>query len=306
MPEPEMQKPILEQAKKNKEKEMTMEKKGIVLDSPGREIEFNRIYNVDALAGLKKVPSDSCQVIIADPPYFRAIKADWDNQWESLEEYLRWCDKWISECVRVLKPKGTMYIYGFSETLAHLFVRINTNKKWLVWHYTNKTVPSLNFWQRSHESIVCCWKDNRPDFNRDDVRVPYTDIFLKNSAGKVRNGTKSRFGKGKETVYIAHKNGALPRDVINVPALAGGAGLKEGVEHPTQKPLALCDILIKAARNTDNVVLVPFVGSGSECASAVKNNCKFVGFEINKKYCEIAEERIMAEMKQTKLQVPAE
>lgn len=261
----------------------------------------NHVYNVDVLEGLKKVPSESCQIIIIDPPYFKAIKEKWDNQWDSLDEYLDWCDSWISECTRALKPKGTMYIYGFSETLAHIFVRLALNKKWLVWHYTNKTVPSLNFWQRSHESVICCWKDDRPDFNRDEVRIPYTETYLKNAAGRVRAGTKSRFGSGKETIYVAHKNGALPRDVITIPALAGGAGRVEGVEHPTQKPLALCDILIKAAKNKENLVLVPFVGSGSECVSAIRNNCEFLGFEISKEYCKLAEERISKELQQTRL-----
>jgi len=264
-------------------------------------LEINKIYLEDALEGLKKIPSESCQIIIADPPYFRAIKEDWDNQWGDLNAYLEWCNKWLSECIRVLKPKGTMYIYGFSEVLAHLFVNIPINKKWLVWHYTNKAVPSLNFWQRSHESIICCWKDERPDFNRDEVRVPYTETFLKNSAGKIRKGTKSRFGSGKETVYNAHLNGALPRDVITIPALAGGAGRREGVEHPTQKPLTLCDTLIKAAKNQNNLVLVPFVGSGSECVSAIRNRCDFIGFEINKTYYNLAEKRIAEEMKQTRL-----
>lgn len=266
------------------------------------QLDKNFIYNVDALEGLKKVPSASCQIIIVDPPYFKATKEDWDNQWKTLSEYLEWCDKWLTECSRILKPNGTMYIYGFSETLAYLFVRINLNKKWLVWHYTNKNVPSLNFWQRSHESIICSWKGDKPDFNRDAVRVPYTETFLKNSAGKIRNGTKGRFNRsGRETVYHAHKNGALPRDVINIPALAGGAGRKEGVEHPTQKPLALCDVLIKAARNEDNLVLVPFAGSGSECISALKNGCSFIGFELNKSYCEIAEKRLLSETKQALL-----
>lgn len=265
-------------------------------------LESNNVYCQDVLEGLKKVPSESCQIIIADPPYFRATKESWDNQWDNLDEYLKWCDKWIEECIRTLKPKGTFYIYGFSETLAHIFVRLDIQKKWLVWHYTNKTVPSLNFWQRSHESIICCWKDEtRPDFNRDEIRVPYTETFLKNSAGKIRKGTKSRFGEGKETIYNAHQNGALPRDVINIPALAGGAGRVEGVEHPTQKPLALCDILIKAAKNKENTVLVPFVGSGSECVSAIRNNCRFIGFEKDEKYCTLARKRIKEELIQKKL-----
>ena len=165
-------------------------------------------------------------------------------------------------------------------------------------HYKN--VPSLNFWQRSHESIICMWKDERPDFNRDEVRIPYTDTFLKNSAGKTRTAQRA-FGNGKATIYKAHENGALPRDVITIPALAGGAGFVEKVEHPTQKPLKLCETLIKAAKNGDNIVLVPFVGSGCKCVSAIENGCSFVGFELNKDYCKLAEERIKEAQKQIKL-----
>jgi site-specific DNA-methyltransferase (adenine-specific) len=86
----------------------------------------------------------------------------------------------------------------------------------------------------------------------------------------------------------------LPRDVIKVPALAGGAGKKERVDHPTQKPLSLCDTLIRAARNRDipTLLVVPFVGSGSECVSAKKNNVNFIGFEINSDYIITANDRL--------------
>ena len=211
-----------------------------------------------------------------------------------MDDYLLWCDNWIAECLRILKPQGTLYIYGFSEILSFIRTRISCNVRWLVWHYTNKVTPSLNFWQRTHESILCCYKD-KPIFNRDDVREPYTETFLKNAAGKVRKPTVGRFSNGnKETTYTAHECGALPRDVIKVPALAGGAGKKERVDHPTQKPLNLCDTLIKASLNklSNTLLVVPFVGSGSECVSAKKNNVNFIGFEINGDYINTANERL--------------
>jgi site-specific DNA-methyltransferase (adenine-specific) len=127
------------------------------------------------------------------------------------------------------------------------------------------------------------------------VREPYTESFLKNAAGKVRKPTVGRFSNGeKETTYTAHSGGALPRDVIKVPALAGGAGKKERVDHPTQKPLNLCDTLIKAAlnKNGETLLVVPFVGSGSECVSAKKNNVNYIGFEINMDYIGIANQRL--------------
>ena len=134
----------------------------------------------------------------------------------------------MNESLRCLKTDGTMFVYGFSEILSLLVPNINANKRWLVWHYTNKNVASLNFWQRSHESILCIWKNKKPTFFRDAIREPYSETFLKNSAGKVRKSKPCRFSKGESTtIYNAHSNGALPRDVIKIPALAGGAGRRE-------------------------------------------------------------------------------
>lgn len=260
-------------------------------------IEINKIYNEDCILGMKKIKSESADIIICDPPY--NIGKDFGNNSDKqkMDDYLIWCDQWIKECLRILKPSGTLYIYGFSENLAFIRTRIYCHVRWLVWHYTNKVTPSLNFWQRTHESILCCYKTPKPNFNRDDVREPYTDSFLKNAAGKVRKSTKGRFSNGdKETTYNAHELGALPRDVIKTPALAGGAGKKERVDHPTQKPLQLCDTLIKAVMNKDTesqtLLIVPFAGSGSECVAAKNNNVNFIGFEINNDYVNIANERL--------------
>ena len=84
--------------------------------------------------------------------------------------------------------------------------------------------------------------------------------------------------------------------MIKVPALAGGAGKKERVDHPTQKPIALCDILIKACKrsNGGTLLVVPFAGSGSECVSAKKNNVDFIGFEINPEYIAISNQRLIS------------
>lgn len=279
-----------------------------------KKLPINKIILGDAMQELKKLPDESCDVIVIDPPY--NIGKDFGNNLDKreLSEYVAWCKKWINECVRAMKPTGTMFIYGFSEILAHLSVEIPINKRWLIWHYTNKNVASLNFWQRSHEAIICAWK-NKPIFNRDEVREPYTEGFLNGAAGKIRKGTLGRFsGSGVETVYKAHEGGALPRDVIKAPALAGGAGMVERwflcktcddvfeprqlkkhnghkiIKHPTQKPLELSKKLIASAMpKKDGVVLVPFVGTGSECVAAKELGQSYIGFEINQDYIKIAE-----------------
>jgi len=283
-------------------------------------LELNKIHCMDVLDGLKKLPNDFADIIIADPPYnigkdFGVFKESWDRK-----DYIDWSMSWIKEAIRVLKPSGSMFIFGFSENLAYIFVEIPINKRWLVWHYTNKNVPSLNFWQRSHESIILCWK-GIPIFNRDDVREPYTEQFLRSAAGKIRKSTPGRFSKGnRETVYTAHEKGALPRDVIRVPALAGGAGRKERwflckdcdevfrpserskhrnhkiVLHPTQKPEELIERLILSAKpKNGGTVVVPFAGSGTECVVAKRLKMDFIGFEINRDYIRIAEKRLSME-----------
>lgn len=265
----------------------------------GSEAPLRVVLNEDCVSGMKKINDESVDIIICDPPY--NIGKDFGNSGDAkmpLEEYLTWCDEWIRECIRIIKPRGTIYIYGFSEILSFIRVRIKIRVRWIVWHYTNKVAPALNFWQRTHESILCCYKE-KPIFNRDDVREPYTDAFLKNSAGKVRKSTKGRFSSGnKETVYTAHKNGALPRDVIKLPALAGGAGKKERVCHPTQKPLELCRKLIRASRNKEGetLLVVPFAGSGSECVAAKREGVNFIGFEINEAYVRLCNERLKGEI----------
>lgn len=125
------------------------------------------------------------------------------------------------------------------------------------------------------------------------MREPYTQTFLDNAAGKVRKPTKGRFSSGdKETTYNHHPGGALPRDVLKVPALAGGAGKKERVDHPTQKPLELCTRLLKACRQEDGFVLIPFAGSGSECVAAKSLGIPFQGIELNPKYVALAMSRL--------------
>jgi site-specific DNA-methyltransferase (adenine-specific) len=272
----------------------------------------NKIIKIDCIEGMSKISSDSIDTIVADPPYNIGKDFGNDSDKQEMSEYLEWTQKWIDESYRTLKDGGSLFVYGFSEILAHIFVNVNYNKKWLVWHYTNKTVPSLKDWQRSHESIIHIWKGDKKVFNLDDVREPYTDTFLKNAAGKKRKSTKGRFGS-KETVYNANDKGALPRDVFKVPALAGGAGGSERwfycndcqdafhpkekknhkehdfFTHPTQKPYELTKKLFMSSipKEGKSNVIVPFAGSGSELVVARDLGCNFEGYELNEKYVEL-------------------
>jgi len=253
------------------------------------------IICADSLDVLRGLQSETAQIVLADPPY--NIGKDFGNNSDrqKLQDYLNWCDAWITESLRVLKPNGTMFIYGFSEFLALILGRVplTVNRRWLVWHYRNKASAGAKFWGRSHESILVLWKDSRV-FNMDDVREPYTETYLK-SAGRTRAATSGRYSGGdKETTYTAHPKGAMPRDVIAIPALAGGAGRRERVNHPTQKPLALCERLLKSAQQGPDggLVIVPFAGSGSECVAAKTLGLPFIGIELNPEYVTLCRTRL--------------
>ena len=272
----------------------------------------DEIIHTDVLVGMNKLPSSSYDCVLIDPPYNIGIDFGNSVYKKKIEDYVSWCSEWMSEAERVLKDSGTLYIYGFSEILAHLSVRLDIPHRWLIWHYTNKTTPHAKFWQRSHESIIVGWKGKERIFNLDKVREPYTETFLKNAAGKKRKATSGRFGGKKETVYEAHAKGALPRDVLKVGALAGGAGRSEKIgwchdcqtsfigtelsqhkehnyfKHPTQKPRELTKKLLLAACPEKGNVLIPFAGSGSECLVAKSLNISYTAFDLNEDYVRMA------------------
>jgi len=271
-------------------------------------LELNKYHLIDVIDGLKEIDNESVDIIIIDPPY--NIGKDFGKNKDNLniQEYIEWSKLWIAESIRILKPTGSLYIYGFSEILAHLSVNLELDKRWLIWHYTNKTVPSYKGgWQRSHESIIWAYKD-KPIFNVDSVRTPYTDTFIKNSVGKTRTKSNtSRYGD-KEGTYNAHTNGALLRDVFtDISTLAGGGGRKERyflldgkfhlpqemkslnseekkrtIKHPTQKPFKLTErLLLSSKPNENGLVVIPFGGSGSEGVICKKLGMDFIGFDNN-------------------------
>lgn len=279
-------------------------------------MKLNKIYLEDCISGMQKLSDNSVDIIIVDPPYNIGKDFGNDSDKNELKEYIKWFIPCLEQCERVLKDSGTMFIYGFSEILAHISVNVSIEHRWLIWHYTNKATPGGKFWQRSHESIIVAWKDkNRRIFNLDDVREPYTDTYLKNAVGKERKATVGRFSNGdKTTKYSAHDKGALPRDVLKISALAGGAGAKERffycfdckesffnkekknhenhkiLNHPTQKPYQLTEKLILSSLNKeDSLLLIPFSGSGSELIVAKNLGVNFIAFEINNDYKVMAE-----------------
>jgi len=249
------------------------------------------IWCGDAIVWLRSLQSESVDLIFADPPY-NIQKAEWDS-FESQEAYVQWSLQWIEQAARVLKPTGTLYVCGFSEILADLRLpaaRFFKGCKWLVWHYKNKANLGSD-WGRSHESILHFRKTKQFTFNTDDVRIPYGRHTLKYPEHP--QAETSQYGNGsssKDRLWEPHPRGAKPRDVIEIPTTCNG--MHEKTPHPTQKPEELLRKFVLASSHPDDLVVDPFLGSGTTAVAAEQLRRRWMGCDISLEYCEWAAKRI--------------
>jgi DNA modification methylase len=232
---------------------------------------------------MKTLDNQSVDLVIADPPY--NLKKNFGNKsdhWKEFESWLQWSKNWIDECVRVLKPTGSIFIYGIHRYICYiqcyLYEKDLRYQRQIIWYYENgfsgyKTLSAF------YEPIL--WFTKTDDFTFHEIREPYK------SQKRLRNKI-SKNGK----VWQPNPNGRLAGDVWTFPTLAGKRFEDEKVDHPTQKPLALCDRLVKHFSNEGDLVFIPFAGSGSECVSALNNKRNYLATEINPDYTSIAKQRI--------------
>ena len=257
----------------------------IFYSHPGGEIWLG-----DATLWLRSLANESVDSIFADPPY-NIGKAESDT-FESQQAYVAWSLQWIEEAARVLKPTGTLYICGFSEVLADLRLpaaRFFQGCRWLVWHYKNKANLG-NDRGRSHESVLHFRKSRDFTFNTDDIRIPYSNHTLKYPEHPQAETSQYGKGNGKGRLWHPHPKGAKPKDVIEIPTTCNG--MHEKTAHPTQKPEELLRQIILASSNPNDLVIDPFLGSGTTAVVAEQLKRRWKGCDASPEYCAWAAERI--------------
>lgn len=244
----------------------------------------------DTIAWLRSLKDESVDLIFSDPPY-NIKKAEWDT-FESQEQYVEWSLQWIREAARVLKPNGTFYVCGFSEILADIkfpAMRFFKGCRWLVWHYKNKANLACD-WGRSHESILHFRKNKNYTFNIDDIRIPYGNHTLKYPEHPQAETSQYGNGKKKYPAWIPNPKGAKPKDVLEIPTTCNG--MHEKTPHPTQKPEELLRKIILVSSNRGDLVIDPFLGSGTTAVVAEQLGRKWKGCDISAEYCNYAINRI--------------
>ena len=137
----------------------------------------HKIINGDCLEELKKFQAESVDLIVTDPPFNIGKKYNSYADNKSKEEYLKWCENWLAECIRVLKNGGALYLFNYPENNAYLMHFLDnhlTFKRWMTWHYPVNTGMSPTNFTRSQHSILFYIKGEKPKtFNKHDIAEPY-------------------------------------------------------------------------------------------------------------------------------------
>jgi len=247
-----------------------------------------QLINADVLDALKEIGTESVDFVFADPPYFlsndgftvksgKAVsvnKGAWDKSF-GFDSEMDFHEAWISECLRVLKPNGTIAISGTYHSiykcgflLQKLGCRIINDIAW----FKPNGAPALagrNF-TASHETILWASKGKK-------AKHVFNYSISKN--WDVEND--KLYSKGKQM-----------RSVWSIPSTPKREKL-EG-NHPTQKPLELLKRLVAMCTNEGDTVLDPFCGSGTTGVACVLLNRNFIGIDLDQSYLDLSAKRMKA------------
>jgi site-specific DNA-methyltransferase (adenine-specific) len=249
--------------------------------------EIGTIKNVDCMEHMKHVNSGSVDLIIADPPYFE-ICGEFDYKYDSEEEYLEWIKDCIIEFNRILNQTGTLILWsgvGCKKIMmAKIAVMIENMglfkiKNWVTQRNTRGIGTKRNY-MSAREDFLFLTKTDDYTFN-----VPYTEE-------KSNRKDLGANGKPRKNTYKRVSN--VWTDITEASQSSKERfKLSDGTSFPTVKAQKLCDRIILTHSNENDLVYIPFAGSGSEIVSCERNNRKWLASEINSRYIdEIIQKRL--------------
>lgn len=248
------------------------------------EKEGHSIILGDALDILtKEIANRSIDLIFADPPYNIGKNfMDLPDKWDSDESYLKWCYKWLELCIKKLKSNGSMYVMTATQHMPYfdIFLRDKvTILSRIVWYYDSSGVQAKNYFGSLYEPILHCVKI------KNDYTFNSEDILVEAKTGAVRKLIDYR--KSMPKVYNSEK---VPGNVWQIPRVR--YRMAEYENHPTQKPTALLERIIKASSNEGDIVLDPFSGTFTTSFVAKLLKRKSIGIEMQEEYVKIGLRRL--------------
>jgi len=250
---------------------------------------INTITQGDCLSLFQEIPANSVDITFADPPF--NLKKKYKNYRDSLEfqEYLNWCEKWISEMVRVTKPSGSIFVHNIPRWLtyySHFLNKISDFKHWISWDAP--TAPMGKSLQPSHYGILYYAKDGKQN-KFYEIRYPHKRCrkclyLLKDYGGK-------KIG--------LHPFGPLVSDVWTDIHRIKHNRYRD--DHPCQLPIHLLERIILMSTNEGDIVLDPFIGTGTTAIAAKSLGRNYIGFDIDRNYVEITERKLSQEKVDSKI-----
>lgn len=244
-------------------------------------------------------------LILTDPPY--NIHKDFGNDSDmlSVDDFVAITNIRMKKLKLLLKPTGSIIWFGIHDYIGYVQIAMYNAglyyRRMNIWHYENGFSRSTREPATHYEPFL--WFSNHPKkwtYNCDAVRVPYK------STERLKSPIKYKGPDGSTKIWTPNPKGSMRGDVWDFPTLAGKRFADEKTSHPTQKPETLITELLKAFCPMENGVYVgevldPFLGSGTLGVCCEKLNLsvpgsdiKWTGIELEKKWCEIANERLLA------------
>lgn len=288
---------------------------------------LNVIYNEDCIEGMKKLPSESVDLIVADPPYFKVVGESWDYNHSTLQEYIEWSQKYMKEAYRVLRKGGSFYLFGYFRILNKLVTvleelgfelrqQIIVDKG--IKAIAGRATKGYKMFPNTTESILFFIKDSKP-YVKELLKTRQKELGLKSKDINDRLGVKSN-GGGMWSIYTGNNMcKQLPTkelwtklcDILEIKEIEYESFAQtwnpimgyndvwtdidfyeEKRYHPTQKPVKLIERLVLASSNANDIVLDPFIGVGSTAIACLKNNRNYIGFEKDEEYYKVGLDRI--------------
>ena len=245
--------------------------------------ESSTIYHGDCLNVLRAIADNSIDLIFVDPPYnigkqFGTFKDSWKNE----NDYHKWCYEWLELCIAKMKDSGSLYIMASTQTMPYFDIWLRdkmTILSRIIWHYDSSGVQAKKYYGSLYEPILFAVKNPKLyTFNASDIVV------------EAKTGATRKLIDYRKKVPTQYKTTKIPGNTWYFPRVR--YRMPEYEEHPSQKPEALLERIIKASSNVGDLVLDPFSGTFTTCAVANRLGRKTIGIELEEEYIKIGLRRL--------------
>lgn len=269
----------------------------------------NKIYLGNCIDRIKEIDSESVDLVYFDPPFFTQkmhslvtrdsnAKYEFEDSWNSLEEYLELIESCLSECIRILKNSGSVFLHC-DKTASH-YIRVSLDKVFGMKNFRSEIIWSYKRWSNSkkgllnsHQNIYFYSKTKDFKFNAyfNDYSASTNLDQILHDREKTSNGkTVYKTDVDGKVVMGKEKKGVPLSDTWEIPYLNPKA--KERVGYPTQKPVLLLKEIIKIVTDEGDLVIDPFCGSGTTCVAAKDMNRNFIGIDVSEDAVKLANRRL--------------